>query len=225
MEKKTLVKIVSVLVVLVLFLPIFINILLRVDWFSSIVMGGESGWLSFYGSYLGGILGGVLTLVGVILTIKYQEKLREDEKSERNDRGIKNLNRLLDKAYYSLYQILELAKMESVSQDTLKDLATSRRNDYNLFFLQIEEIGLENIPHEFTDEFLSMKDDLLRIDNHFSSEAIEQYSKAGILKDYLSSSVLTISIFMVIKNHEKMAEESFMRKLLFEEVELNKNEA
>ena len=43
--------------------------------------GANNDWAGFWGGYLGAVIGGILTLIGVVITIKYEEQVRIDNET------------------------------------------------------------------------------------------------------------------------------------------------
>jgi hypothetical protein len=157
MKKKYIYTVIGIVLAL-LAIPIVINQLMRVDWFSGIVVGEEGIWISFYGSYVGGVIGGLLTLVGVVITINYQKETNKTAEDEVIDKNIKIIDKLVDTAFLHL-----IFFMPSLDEDYVLDGNTLRLMRIDLIKLKktIKEInGLpwEVIPKKFLNEFIHIKD-------------------------------------------------------------------
>lgn len=99
---------------LIICFPLLLNIIYFNPCFSigfnKELSSGE--WLSFFGSYFGGLLGGVITLLGVILTIRYYKKQYELEKRDREKQDYHNL---IIKS-----ELNTLIKMKNIANNILK---------------------------------------------------------------------------------------------------------
>ncbi|MFU2014795.1 hypothetical protein ACM6Q7_06915 [Peribacillus butanolivorans] len=100
MENKQSILIITILTIIAIFaIPIGVNALMGRHFEGKTVYGNASTWIAFFGSYLGSILSGVITLVGVLLTIRYTQKQsllslsREEEQHKENMRFVQEENR------------------------------------------------------------------------------------------------------------------------------------
>ena len=74
-KKKEIIKItIASLVVM----PIIVYFLTVIPLFPA---GANNDWAGFWGGYLGAVIGGILTLIGVVITIKYEEQVRIDNET------------------------------------------------------------------------------------------------------------------------------------------------
>lgn len=219
MKKKTLIIIVSFVLLLILSLPLLINVLLRIDWFSSIVMGGESGWLSFYGSYLGGILGGLLTLVGVIVTIMYQDRMRTRESSEKQKVGVKILDNLIDDFYLSVYVILQALNEEEVNYNDMRDRIIANSDRIDKYQENLETVPWDIIPHNFFQEFLMIKTNGKIIGELFAEEFLQNSSSREEIIETLNEVDFKEFLKMVIDSHLAFKEHSLYMESLQKELE------
>lgn len=208
MNKKTLIIIICIVSFLILLLPIFINILLRIDWFSSIVMGGESGWLSFYGSYLGGILGGLLTLVGVFLTIRYQDDLRKQELRDREVRDIKHISRIMDTFYLHLSFVLKALKEEFGDDFVFEESLKHHLTEIEAVREKLEEFTLQNIPKDSLDDFLTVKEHLEMIKSMLSGVYMEKLDTRQAVVEKLNKLPFIQSIKYLLECHKRFSETS-----------------
>lgn len=75
-RKKYAPMIICLLVILVLVgVPLIVVVMVKYRW---IITDTTNEWIGFWGGYLGALIGGALTLVGVIITIKNEEKVRKE---------------------------------------------------------------------------------------------------------------------------------------------------
>lgn len=193
---------------LILSLPILINILLRIDWFSEDVMGGENGWLSFYGSYLGGILGGVLTLVGVIVTIMYQDRLRNQESVEKQKVGVKILDNLIDEFYLSMTLIFKVLNTEDIPDYTLRESIKIKSIPLNNFYENLNDIPWDIVPHKYIQEYLTIKTKIKYIKELFESKDLNSNLNRIEIVDLIKEKNIKDSLETIIKSHSKFKESS-----------------
>lgn len=171
MEKKSIMQrtketpIGIILVLLLLFilittLPVLVNALVKIDWFKDSVSGGEGDWLSFYGSYLGGILGGILTLVGVVLTIRYQDRTRTREIQVQAQRKQYIMDALLERACWSLLNFIILSTDKSALGNEYINGIRAEKKNYNEIMKEIDVFHVESLPHRVLIAFTAIREDL-----------------------------------------------------------------
>ena len=154
---------------LLVLLPVLTNQIMRWDWFSKIVVGEEESWISFYGSYLGGIIGGLLTLIGVIITIKYQDRLKQKSVEESHEKGIKIIDNLVDRAFGNLFTflpaftddyVLDYGFIQFMRNDLIKLKKTN---------IEMHQLSWEVIPPQYFKEFTHIRELVDILDVEISS--------------------------------------------------------
>lgn len=97
----------------------------------------SSEWSSFNGSYIGAVMGGIVTLIGIWITIKFQQKqanrdrqfqLDEAERDRKFQREQANEDRRLAIAPYLKYKVYDQDK-----KDKDKEVISKERDDFDLY--------------------------------------------------------------------------------------------
>lgn len=210
----------SALISLIVFSPIIVNLIVKIDWFKESVSGGEADWLSFYGSYLGGILGGILTLVGVVLTIRYQDNLRRQEIQDREVRDIKHIDKIMEKAYLHLSFIIK-----ALVEDYGSDFDFKKALDYHLIEIEavkgkLDEFSLQNIPKEALDDFLTVKENLEMIKSMVSGVYLERLDTKKATLENMRRLPFISSIKLMLECHRRFSETNASMNYLIAQIDI-----
>ncbi|WP_100373401.1 hypothetical protein [Bacillus sp. FJAT-45037] len=170
--------------------PVLINQLMRIDWFSNVVVGDETIWISFYGSYMGGIIGGLLTLVGVMLTINYQNKTKRKTVEEKNEKGIRIIDNIIDKALVHLTFFLPALKEDYVLEDSTIKIMKMDLAKLKKVTKEMNGLPWEVVPQQYFKEFTLIKElinileveinSILENETFTNIEIQEQLNKVGV---------------------------------------------
>lgn len=127
------------------------------------IVKSDSQWIAFYASYLGGIFGGIvsgsLTLGGVYLTIRHQNKLLSQEKFSK----INYICRKLSKEFRNLNRTIEDSEYASVHDQVDKIRQHAEKileiiNDNNKYIMETDFF--------FVNQIESISDALKHITNY-----------------------------------------------------------
>ncbi|MFC9542264.1 hypothetical protein ACFTQ7_20650 [Lysinibacillus sp. NPDC056959] len=157
--KKYIIGILSVIILL----PLLINFIGNKMVFDS---EGEYGeWLSFWGSYLGGVMSGALTLIGVSIGLKNEQRKNLTMRYLQNAKDINGFEDYLD-------ETLEIVRLYKVNNDIqeLLDYSLEKCESYIDKFYQIdlefpkhlEEYKTELFGFRITLDYLESEDLLTR---------------------------------------------------------------
>lgn len=154
---KKYIKHISIGGVIVIFLPILVNFIAKITLFERFVVGKESTWISFFSGYLGSILGGIFTLLGVILTINYQNNLIKNASKASKEKNAIIIESLFENAFAEL--------LFFIVYDT-KDFKLKRNDyekiNYNLKILlkrnqEVQNFDLHSIDDDFISDFIRLR--------------------------------------------------------------------
>lgn len=219
MKGKFVLGILLLLFVFLITLPVLVNQLMRVDWFSKIVVGEEGVWISFYGSYLGGIIGGLLTLVGVIITIDYQKRTHEKTSEETIEKNTKVIDTLVDSAIANLLYFITIDSAEDyeIKEHDIKMMKISlKRLQENKN--EMNSLSWEIIPHKFFKEFTHIRD-LVNILEDEISRVLEDpsidYTK---VKENLSKAIINRRVKTILEQYIKFASNKELMEGLSKEI-------
>lgn len=161
--------VILVLVFFLLVMPYILNLIMNLD--LGININQDNIWIGFHSSYLGGIFGGIisgaLTLGGVYLTIKNQEKTKMKDEFPKMSLNLDHIFELMpnllylesllyNKEYEKFFKIME--NFESKRRDILTLAAGVNANFYEIirsYLGIVEKTGFihDNIEYEI-DELL-----------------------------------------------------------------------
>ncbi|MFK8793683.1 hypothetical protein [Planococcus plakortidis] len=204
----------GIVIILIISSPIIVNFLVKIDWFKDSVSGGEGDWLSFFGSYLGGILGGILTLVGVVLTIMYQDRMRKVERRDREVRSMKHIDRVMDRGYLNMAFLLRCLNDENLNDVTFRVAFNYHRNEIEAVIEKLEDLSLNAIAHKSIDDFLTVLDGFKVIQSMTSDIQFKKSTTRQELIQKLKTFDIVKPINTIIEYHSKFFESSAYQKLL-----------
>lgn len=154
----------------------------------------NSQWVAFYASYLGGIFGGVvsgsLTLGGVYLTIRYQNKLLNQEKAAKFDYVFRDL----EPRFWTLNEFVkntaglstdrQIQRVQAAAIMFLKHIKENRHiieTDFKLLrYIESVEKWLNDIAHYgiYTDGQIIEDFEMLNTYIQLSYEKLQEYDKS-----------------------------------------------
>ncbi|MCK2020771.1 hypothetical protein [Peribacillus frigoritolerans] len=189
-------------------LPVLVNQLMRIDWFEDVVVGNESTWISFYGSYIGGLL----TLVGVIITIDYQNKSNKKTVEEVDNKNTKIIDKLVDNAFsYLLYFTMVDHHDYDIKE---RDISFMKMEliKLKLKTKELNELSLELIPKQFFEEFTHIKSLIsileIEINEIFKDNSLDYLE----IQKRLKKVRITSRIKIILEQYIKFAEHKEMMK-------------
>ncbi len=196
-------------VAIVISLPILVNFLAKITLFERFVVGKESTWISFFSGYLGSILGGIFTLLGVILTINYQNNLISHSSKASKERNAVIIESFFENAFAEL--------LFFIVYDT-KDFKLERNDyekiNYNLKILlkrnqEIQNFDLHSIDDDFILDFVHLRglldiftSSIEKIYNETTTP--EKFQKELTNIDLKRRSSLMIESFLQITSNEEI---------------------
>ncbi|MDX1259257.1 hypothetical protein [Exiguobacterium sp. K1] len=191
-------------IVTVVSLPILVNFLAKITLFESFVVGEESTWISFFSGYLGSILGGIFTLLGVIITVNYQNNLMKKSSKAAKEKNIVIIESFFDSAFSEL--------LFFIVYDT-KDYTLKREDyekiNYNLKILlkknqEIQKFDLHSIDDDFILDFVRLRE-LLEILTSSLEKIYNETTKPEEFQEALTNIDLKRRSYAMIESFLKIA--------------------
>ncbi|WP_369378773.1 hypothetical protein [Lysinibacillus fusiformis] len=150
------------LIIAIVVLPIIINMTGKIIVINS---DGEYGeWLSFWGSYLGGIISGALTLIGVSIGLKNEQRKNLTMRFLQNAKDINGFEDFLDETLVLVDVSREKRDIPSLDH-SLKKCENYIDKFYQIdldFPKHLEEFKTELFGFKITLEYLDSEDQLIR---------------------------------------------------------------
>ncbi|WP_121616329.1 hypothetical protein [Virgibacillus halodenitrificans] len=207
------------LVITLLILPVLINQLMRIDWFSGIVVGDEEIWLSFYGSYIGGIIGGLLTLVGVIITIDFQKKTIKKTNKEALEKNIKVIDSLVDATIANLLYFITIDSVEDyeLKEQDIKMMKISL-NRLELNKNEMNKLPWEIIPHRYFEEFIHIRELVNILEEEIRNVLEDETNNHTETKKKLKEAIINRRVRIILEHYIKFTSNKELMKGLLKDI-------